>query len=38
MKPDLVEAYNNGRYAYAAIGKYEWAIEDYDKAISLNPD
>jgi len=31
-------AYNNRGAAYAVLGQYQLAIEDYDKAIQLDPD
>lgn len=31
-------AYYNRGLAYDSIGKYNWAIHDYNKAIALNPD
>jgi len=33
-----VEAYYNRGTAYAELGEYDRAIEDYNKAIELNPD
>ena len=31
-------AYNNRGAAYAVLGQYATALEDYDKAIQLDPD
>ena len=31
-------AYNNRGAAYAVLGQYQLAIEDYDKAIQLDPE
>ena len=40
MRPTLVRAvaHNNRGDAYVAQGNFEAAINDYDQAISLNPD
>ena len=35
---NLAEAYSNRGIAYAKLNKYERAIEDFSKAIALNPD
>ena len=37
LKPDCV-AYNNRGVAYGVKGDHDQAIQDYDKAIALNPD
>ena len=38
LDPELVLAYNNRGYAYAALGEYEKAIADCDQAIELDPE
>ncbi|MCW7080625.1 MAG: tetratricopeptide repeat protein [Candidatus Methanospirare jalkutatii] len=35
---EYAEAYNNRGVAYAKLGEHKRAIEDYDKAIKLNPE
>ena len=38
LVPDLALGYNNRGFAYYALGEYEQAIQNYDKAIELIPD
>jgi len=38
VNPDYADAYNNRGNAYSRLGKYQQAIEDYNKAIRLKPD
>ena len=38
LKPDYAEVYDNRGTCYADLGQHERAIEDFDKAIALNPN
>ena len=38
IKPEFAAAYSNRGLAYAFLGQYEKAIEDYNRALELEPD
>jgi tetratricopeptide (TPR) repeat protein len=38
LKPDAAIAHSNRGIAYAKLGQYQRAIDDYNEAIRLQPD
>jgi len=38
LKPDFIDAYNNGELTYSKDGQYQLVIGDFNKATSLKPD